>query len=196
MQRVRHLLEILPRAEQAGLIDMSGGAFAVRGSKGFYITPQRMGEQWTWQLSEADLVLFPGGGEASMARAGRIPCRESRLLRAILAANPQWNVVYHGHPWGLLSFALAGQALPVPPHHAHAALGGERPASVPCVTYTRDDEAAVITALRKAFDKTALGAINIAGYGPFVAGPEIEPCLAFAESLEALARAQQFRLRE
>lgn len=195
MQRVRQLLKLLPRAEQAGLIDMSGGAFATRGEAGYYVTPQRMGEQWTWELSEADLVLFPGGGEASMARAGRRPCRESRLLRAILTAFPQWNVVYHGHPWGLLSYALAEMPLPVPPHHAHAALGGERPATVPCVPYARDEEAAVVEALRRAFDKTSMGAINVSGIGPFVGGAEIEPCLAFAEALESLARAQQFRLR-
>jgi ribulose-5-phosphate 4-epimerase/fuculose-1-phosphate aldolase len=196
MQRVKRLLQLLPRAEQAGLIDMSGGAFAVREANGFYITPQRLGEQWTWQLGEQDMVLFPGGGEASMARAGRRPCRESRLLRAILAACPQWHAVYHGHPWGLLSFALAQQPLPVPPHHAHAALGGERPASVPCVAYARDEEAAVVETLRKSFDKTPLGAVLVTGVGPFVAGHDVEPCLAFAESLEALARAQQFRLRQ
>jgi hypothetical protein len=31
--------------------------------------------------------------------------------------------------------------------------------------------------------------------GPFVAGADLEPVLAFAESLEGLARAQHFRLR-
>jgi ribulose-5-phosphate 4-epimerase/fuculose-1-phosphate aldolase len=195
MQRVKRLLALLPRAEQAGLIDMGGGAFAVRESNGYYVTPQRLGEQWTWQLGESDLVLFPGGGEASMARAGRRPCRESRLLRAVLGACPQWNVVYHGHPWGLLGFALAGQPLPVPPHHAYAALGGERPVSVPCVAYARDEEAAVVDALRRTFDKTALGAVLVTGVGPFVAGADLEPVLAFAESLEGLARAQHFRLR-
>jgi ribulose-5-phosphate 4-epimerase/fuculose-1-phosphate aldolase len=194
MQRVQRLIQLLPQAEQAGLIDMSGGSFALREPEGFVVTPMRVGEQWHWKLAEEDFVLFPGGGEASMARAGRRPCRESRLLRAILTACPHWNAVWHGHPWGLLGYAIAGQALPVPPHHAYAALGGERPATMPCVAYARDEEASVVDALRKAFDKTACGAVLVSGIGPFVAAAEVEPALAFAEALENLARAQQWRL--
>jgi ribulose-5-phosphate 4-epimerase/fuculose-1-phosphate aldolase len=195
MQRIKRLLELIPQVERAGLIDMSGGSFAIREAAGVYVTPQRVGEQLHWRLAEQDFVLFPGGGEASMARAGRRPCRESRLLRAILAANPQWNAVWHGHPWGLLSYALAAQILPVPPHHAYAALGGERPATVPCAAYARDEEAAVVEALRRAFDKTACGAVLVSGVGPFVAAVELDGAVAFAEALENLARAQQWRLR-
>lgn len=195
MQGVARLIQLLPRAEQAGLIDMGGGAFGIRESKGVYTTPQRVGEQWNWRLEEADFVLFPGGGEASMARAGRRPCRESRLLRAILNACPQWNCIYHGHPWGLLGFALADQGLAVPAHHAYVAFGAERATEVACVPYARDGEAAVVTAIQRSFEKARLGAVNVSGVGPFVAGSEIEPCLAFAESLEGLARAQHFMLR-
>lgn len=196
MQRVKRLFELIPLAQQAGLIDISGGSFALREPQGVFVTPQRVGEQWHWKLNEQDLVLFPGGGEASMARAGRRPCRESRLLRAILAACPHWNAVWHGHPWGLLGFAIAGQPLPVPPHHAYVALGGERPATVACAAYARDEEAGVIELLRKAFDKTACGAVLVNGIGPFVAATELELAIAFAESLENLARAQQWRLRQ
>jgi len=195
MQRVKRLLQLIPLVEQAGLIDMSGGSFAVREAAGVYVTPQRVGEQWHWKLAEQDFVLFPGGGEASMARAGRRPCRESRLLRAILAAFPAWNAVWHGHPWGLLGYAIAGQPLQVPPHHAYAALGGERPATVPCVAYTRDEESEVVDALKRAFDKTACGAVIVSGIGPFVAATEMEPAVAFGEALENLARAQQWRLK-
>lgn len=195
MQRVKRLLQLIPLAEQAGLIDMSGGSIAVREAEGVYVTPQRVGEQWHWKLTEQDFVIFPGGGEASMARAGRRPSRESHLLRAILAACPQWNAVWHGHPWGLLGFAIAGQPLPVPPHHAYAAIGGERPATVPCLAYVREEEAAIVEVLRKAFDRTACGAVIVTGVGPFVAAVEPDPAIAFAEALENLARAQQWRLR-
>jgi ribulose-5-phosphate 4-epimerase/fuculose-1-phosphate aldolase len=195
VQRVQQLIQLIPKAEQAGLINMSGGAFAVRGTDGYYVTPQRTGEQWNWKLTEQDLILFPGGGEASMSRAGRRPCRESRLLRAILSAFPHWHAVYHGHPWGLLGYCLASQPLPVPPHLAYPAVGGERALSVPYVHYNRDEEKGVTDSMKKPFDHAHCGAVLVSGWGPFVAGEELEPVLSFAESLEMLARAQMWRLK-
>jgi len=195
MQRLHTLLALLPELLQSGLLDPSGGSLAVRTSKGIYVSPFQAGELLRWKLSLDDFVLFPGEGDASMGRAGRHPGREARLHRALLAARPDWNAVWHGHPWGLLSFSLAARRLPVPPAHSRLLKGG-KPAEVPVA----GDGGAplvpetVVEVLCSAFAGSENGAVLLAGHGPLVAGVNVESVFSLAQSLENLARAQQHLL--
>lgn len=193
MERLHQLLTIVPDLYRRGLLDASGGNLAVRSSRGVYVSPYQAGEQLRWQLDAEDFVLFPGGGEASMARAGRHPGRETRLHRAVLAARPDWNIVWHAHCWGLLSFAMAGVALPVPEHFAILL----RPGKALSIPVAPDGEPAsglverVVAELGQNFNGASHGAVLLAGHGPLVAGTEVDSTMCLVETLENLARAQQ-----
>jgi len=181
----------------AGLLDFSGGNLAVRGDDGVYITPTQAAEQLHWQLAPEDFILFPGEGDASMARAGRHPSRDNRLHRAVLNARPDWNFSYHGHCWGLLAFALACRPLPVPASHASLIKAGrateipvvpEMPPGAPELPQKASE------LVLEHFKGTAHGALLIGGHGVVVAGTGIESTLSLAQTLENLARGQQWRL--
>jgi ribulose-5-phosphate 4-epimerase/fuculose-1-phosphate aldolase len=197
VQRVRELLALLPELAGRGLLDASGGSFAVRSSRGIYITPAQAGAQLGWKLTEDDLVLFPGDGEASMARAGRQPHRENRLLRAALYARGDWNAALRLHWPGLMSFALAGRAVPLPAEHAASYFGGGDMA-LPCVERREPGHMAhserIGAALSETFAGEELGAVLLAGLGPLIAGAELQRALGFAERLERLAVAQAYLL--
>jgi ribulose-5-phosphate 4-epimerase/fuculose-1-phosphate aldolase len=197
VERVNRVLALLPELRNSGLLDGSGGSFAVRGGMGLYVSPLQAGPQLRWKLAPDDLVLFPGPGEASMARAGRQPCRDNRLHRAVLAARPDWNFSFHCHCWGLLAFALAGRGLKVPPEHSGLFELG-KDAEIACLP--PDTAAApqggdqIVAQLGRSFGKQPLGAVLLGGHGPLVAGGELEVVLGLAEMLEALARAQHWML--
>ncbi|MCC7478220.1 class II aldolase/adducin family protein [bacterium] len=197
MQQVQRLLEILPDLYQRGLLDASGGSFAVRGSKGVYVSPTQAGPALRWRITLDDLVLFPGPGEASMARAGRQPCRDNRSHRAILAARPDWNLSIHGHSWGLLAFALAGESLPVVAEHYSAFKPG-RDGRIHCLPPVPGGQAqlpeVVVTEMGRQFSGQPHGALLLGGNGPLVCGSEVDSTLSLLELLEQLARAQQWTL--
>ena len=69
MSRLSELIALLPELLASGLIDAGGGSIAVRDSAGIYVTPTQASRELRWKLSPDDFVLFPGGGEASMAAA-------------------------------------------------------------------------------------------------------------------------------
>jgi ribulose-5-phosphate 4-epimerase/fuculose-1-phosphate aldolase len=197
VERVHRLLALLPELRASGLLDASGGSFAVRASTGLHISPHQAGPQLRWKLAPDDLVLFPGPGEASMARAGRQPCRDNRFHRAVLAARPDWNCSFHCHSWGLLAFALAGKALRVPLEHA-SLFDIQREFEVP---WLAPDQTAfplggdqIVAQLGLNFGKQAHGAVLLGDHGPLVAGIELETTLGLAELLEQLARAQRWTL--
>ena len=150
-----------------------------------------------WQLSAEDFILFPGEGDASMARAGRRPSRDNSLHRAVLNARQDWEISYHGHTWGLMGFALAMRPLPVPAAHAalfkpHRALQipvvAELPANAPELMQQ------IAETMTTEFAGMDHGAVLIGGHGVLVAGKEIKSTLSLARVLENLARAQQWRL--
>ncbi len=197
VEQVTRLLGLLPEIYGRGLLDASGGSFAVRGSKGVYVSPLQAGPALRWQLQIDDLVLFPGPGEASMARAGRQPCRDNRSHRALLAARPDWNLSIHGHSWGLLAFALAGVDLPVVAEH-YAAFKAGRAAEIHCLPSVTGGLAqlpeVVVAAMGRQFSGQPHGALLLGGNGPLVCGSTVESTLSTLELLEQLARAQQWRL--
>lgn len=197
MENLARLLELIPQFLRAGLLDYSGGNLAVRTSQGICITPTQAAEQLHWQLTGEDFVLFPGEGDASMARAGRQPSRDNRLHRAVLNARPDWSVSYHGHCWGLLAFALAGRPLQVPAAHA-TLLKPRRAIEIPVISEkpTSAPELAeeIGAAMTGQFAAAAHGAVLLGGHGVLIAGVEIRSTLSLATTLENLARAQQWRL--
>lgn len=197
MERAQRLLALLPELCQSGLLDSSGGSFAVRGSKGVYVSPLQAGPALRWRLSIDDLVLFPGPGEASMARAGRQPCRDNRSHRALLAARADWNLTIHCHSWGLLAFALAGESLPVVAEHYSAFKAG-RDGRIQCLPPLPGGQAqlpeVVVAEMGKQFAGQPHGALLLGGNGPLVCGAELESTLSLLQLLEQLARAQQWRL--
>ena len=197
MELMHRLLELLPDLVATGQLDASGGNLAVRTSRGICITPTQAAEQLRWHLTADDFVLFPGGGEASMARAERRPSRDSRVHRAVLAAFPDWNFSYHGHCWGLMGFALAGRALPVSMCHS-GLFGRNRALDIPVVPVipSVSPELAEKTAevMKDHFAGAPHGAVLLAGHGVVVAGHGIESTLSLAAVLENLARAQLWRL--
>lgn len=197
MENVARLLELIPEFTSAGLLDYSGGNLAVRTSQGICITPTQAAEQLHWQLSSEDLILFPGEGDASMARAGRQPSRDNRLHRAVLNARPDWTISYHGHSWGLLAFALAERPLPVPAAHA-SLLKARRPLEIPVIpempTAAPELAGEISAAMTEQFAGLAHGAVLIGGHGVLIAGAELRSTLSLAVTLENLARGQQWRL--
>lgn len=197
MERLRKALEIIPDLYSRGLLDASGGNLAIRTSKGIFVTPSQAGEMLRWQITLEDFVLFPGEGDASIARGARRPSRESRLHRALLAARPDWNFVYHGHPWGLLAFAIAAKALPVPAAFSHYLAHGKAlevpvvealPSGSPQLAQTATD------LIVSEFKGSTHGAALLAGHGVVVAGAEVESVHTVATGLENVARAQMWRL--
>ncbi len=193
MERLDRLVALLPELLRSSLLDAGGGSMAVRDGNGVYVSPTQASRLLRWRLSADDFVLFPGGGEASMARAGRQPSRENRLHRAVLSGRPDWNCTFLGQSWGLLSFALAGRSLHVPAAHAWPILRNKS-LDIPVVELDVDapqPDAPVVNAVSGAFAKCELGAVLIRDYGPLIAGAEIETVFSLAQSLENLARAQR-----
>jgi L-fuculose-phosphate aldolase len=197
VDRLKRTLAVIPELYAQGLLDASGGNLAIRTSKGVFVTPSQAGEILRWKLGEEDFVLFPGEGDASMARAGRRPSRENRMHRQILAARPDWNFVYHGHPWGSLAFAIAGQPLPVPVAHSHL-VQLNKICEIPLVDNLPSGSAqlamAAVEAINAAFSDAAHAALLLAGHGIVVAGAEVESTLSLATGLENVARAQIWKL--
>jgi len=198
VESIERVLKLIPDLLAAGLLDVSGGNLALRVEEGVMITPTQAAEQLRWRLEPDDFILFPGGGEASMARAGRRPSRDNRVHRAVLAAQPDWDFSWHGHPWGLLSFCVAKQPLPVPHSHAEL-LRPARPHEIPLVPQipvgTAELGEQVAEAMLATFKGCQRGAVLIGGHGPVVAGQGIEATLSLVQTLENLARAQTWRLR-
>jgi len=197
MENLERLLELIPQFLSAGLLDYSGGNFAVRTSQGLCITPTQAAEQLHWQLSAEDFILFPGEGDASMARAGRQPSRDNRLHRAVLHARPDWDISYHGHSWGLLAFALAQQPLPVPAAHSEL-IKPRRAMEIPVIpempTNAPELTDQISEVMGGPFAGLGHGAVLLGGHGVLIAGKEIRSMLSLARTLENLARAQQWRL--
>ena len=197
MELVHKVLALLPELVDRGLLDTSGGNLAVRVSNGICITPTQAAEQLRWRIGPEDFILFPGGGEASMARAGRRPSRDSRVHRAVMAAFPDWDFSFHGHCWGLLGFAVAMQPLPVPACHS-LLFNSRRDIEIPVVPLVSagSPELAEQTAevMREHFDGSPHGAALLAGHGVVVAGKGVESTLSLVQVLENLARAQQWHL--
>jgi len=188
----------IPELVQRGFLDESGGILAARTSRGIYVSPVQAGLNLRWRLTEDDFVLFPGEGDASMAKAGRRPSRENRVPRAVLNARPDWNFVYHGHPPGLLAFALAGHPLPVTEYHSGLIKSGkhvEIPVA-PQIPPGLPELASQVTELiAEHFDGCRHGAVLLGGNGPLVAGIELESTFALLVTLESVARAQSWRLK-
>lgn len=198
MDRLQRVLEMLPELLAQGLLDISGGNFAVRGTHGIYATPADSGERLRWKITMDDLVLFPGDSDASMSRGGRRPSPENRIHRAVLAARPQWNFSYHFHGWGLIAFCLAQQPLVLPEAHA-ALVRRHKEVRIPVVHGTAatmpllvQEVSATIT---EQFSDCEHGAVLLAGHGPLVAGVEPESTIALAATLENIARAQMWQLK-
>ena len=197
MERLGQLIAQIPEFCARGFLDESGGNLSVRTPRGIYVSPYRAGAELHWRLEEDDFVLFPGEGDASMAKAGRRPSRENRVPRAVLNARPDWNFVYHGHPQGLLSFALAGQPLPVTQHHSDLIRAG-KPLTIPvtpAIPPGLPELSEQVTQLvREHFADCEHGAVLLGGNGPLVAGVDVASTFAVLVTLEDLARAQLWRL--
>lgn len=197
MERLSRLLDLIPEYVAAGLLDAAGGNLAVRSDKGIYVTPSQAGEELRWRLTEDDFVLFPGGGEASMARAGRRPSRENRLHRALLGARQDWNCSYLGYPWGALAFALAKRPLSLPESHSRM-INRHKAVQVPVLpemsSMVQELAGLCSEAAQREFRDCEHGALLLGGLGLVVAGPEPESVLALAQIIECCGRAQAWSL--
>jgi hypothetical protein len=198
MQSVTELLAAIPGLRAQGLLGLSGGTLGLRASEGVYVTPFQAALELDWQIAAEDLVLFPGGGEASMARAGRRPCIDNRLHRIILNANKSWTCSYVGNMPGLLSFAIAGQLLELP--HEYSALFQKNPRieAVPVTNHlplsSVELQDQMNSLLAEQFSRSQCGALLIGGYGCVVAGANVQTASALFLVLERLALAQQWKL--
>jgi ribulose-5-phosphate 4-epimerase/fuculose-1-phosphate aldolase len=189
---------MLPELLAQGLLDLSGGNFAVREANGIYATPADAGERLRWKITADDLVLFPGGSDASMSRGGRRPSPENRIHRSVLSARPEWNFSYHFHGWGLIAFCLAEQPLMLPEAHAQL-IRRHKEVQIPVVHGSAMNMPlfvqAVSTAVNEHFADCEHGALLLAGHGPLIAGVEPETVLALAAGLENIARARIMQLQ-
>lgn len=200
MREIYRLLELLPELTASGLLDASGGNIALRTDRGVYVTRSQAGEQLRWHLEPDDFILFPGGGEASMAKAGRRPSRDNRVHRELMQAMPEWKLTIHCHSWGLVGFALAAQSLPVPAGFAELIERGH-PCKIPCASISPDAPPPAVASqlaglMADNFSGKPHGAVLLAGHGPYIGGVGIESTLSFAQALENIARAQHWRLRD
>jgi ribulose-5-phosphate 4-epimerase/fuculose-1-phosphate aldolase len=192
---MQRLINLLPEYVRGGLLDAAGGNLAVRSAKGVHVTPSQAGEELGWQLSADDFVLFPGGGEASMARAGRRPSRESRLHCAVLGARGDWNCSYCGAPWGLLGYAAAGRSLPLSLYHSRL-IDHHKAVTIPCLPEAPGGMAELATNCAQhlaggSFKGAEYGALLLGGIGALVAGVDESGVLALALTLEKFARGLQ-----
>jgi hypothetical protein len=199
MERVNHMLAQVPRLKADGLLGLSGGSLAAREEAGIFVTPFQAAQELDWQLDQTDLVLFPGGGEASMARAGRRPCIDNRLHRTILQVRQDWLFSYVGNLPGTLAFAIAGQALELP--HEYGVMLQKNPrieeipvtAQLPLNAPELGD--AISDSVSGLFGKTACGAVLIGGYGLAAGATSMKLLAALVLMLERLALAQQWKLK-
>ena len=118
MAVIDQLLGIIPEFAGRDLIDNDGGSFALRTPEGILITPAQAGPELGWMLEQDDFVLFPGEGDASMAKAGRRPSSESLWLRTALDTREKWNFACFMQPVGVLAFAYARQPLSISTNHS------------------------------------------------------------------------------
>ena len=193
---MRKLLELIPQLHASGYLDRSGGAIALRDERGFLVSPENAGELMKWELAEEDLVLFPGEGEASMARAGRRPSRMNRWLREMLSVRREWRCCIQTMGWGAMSFALAGRELPL--HNVSQQIFKTgRGSNVPLVTSSVDTNAQAQELKEKVsrvFSRSNFGAVLIEGEAVVIAGVDTDFLPAAMDSLEGLARAQLWML--
>lgn len=198
MDRLHELIECIPRFTGMGLLDCGGGTLAVRTEKGIYVSSLQAAEELDWQLSVDDFILFPGEGDASLARAGRRPSHENRLHRSILQEFSQWQFTYHGHPPGLLGFCYAQQPLPLSTTHAKR-LGLRGRTDVPVASDAskgpEHQTAHAMGLLKESFGGSACGAVLVAGDGPVVAAANLNKLLATSRLLEDVAVAQSHLLK-
>lgn len=133
-----------------------------------------------------------------MARAGRRPTRESHLHRAALAARPDYNCTYLGHPWGALGFALAKRPLPLSAQHSRM-INRHKEVTVPLLpempAAIHELAELVTQSLTGEFREAPCAAVLLGGVGLLTAAAEPETLLALSQSLENCARAQAWMLR-
>jgi ribulose-5-phosphate 4-epimerase/fuculose-1-phosphate aldolase len=196
MERVQRVLGLIPELLGQGLLDASGGNFAVRGAHGVHVTPADCGERLHWRIGPDDLVLFPGEGDASMSRGGRRPSPENRIHRAVLSVRPDWNFSLHFHGWGLIAYALADLPLVLPEAFA-ALIRKNKEVEIPLVLGSAAAMPHFVqeigTAISEHFRGCDHGAVLLSRHGPLVAGVEPETTLSLALMLEKVARASLWR---
>ncbi|MEZ5338903.1 MAG: hypothetical protein R3F46_11650 [bacterium] len=196
--QMKKMLQLIPALHASGYLDRSGGAVALRDERGFLVSPENAGELMKWELKEEDLVLFPGEGEASMARAGRRPNRMNRWLREMLAVRPEWRCCVQTMGWGAMSFALAGRELPL--HNVSLQIfSAGRNASVPLVPADLDADAQAARlreVVGRTFGRSSFGAVLVEGEAVVIAGTDGSLLPAALDSIEGLARAQQWLLMQ
>ncbi len=189
------MLQAIPLLREQGLLSVAGGSLGCRTEEGVYVTPFQAALELHWQITVDDLVLFPRGGEASMARAGRRPCVDNRLHRIVLNANPSWSYSYVGNLPGLLSHALAGRDLPVPHEYGGIMQKTPRTELIPVTgklaLNTAELETHLTGLVKEHFNKAACGAVLVGGYGCVAAGQTLAQVGALFLILERLALAQR-----
>lgn len=197
MELLHRLIEAIPELCDQGFLDASGGSVAVRTSKGIYVSPEFYGQLQRWNLTVEDFVLFPGEGDASMAKAGRRASGDSRIHRALLQEMKGWNFTYHGHPWGLLGFCYAQRPLLVSSDHTEFILS-ETSLEVPVLKPGKRDRLSRPENTAKLMKEHAggknYGAVLIGGSGPYLGGKDIATTIAYGQLLENAARAQHWQL--
>lgn len=199
MERVNLMLAQVPRLKAEGLLGLSGGSLAAHEEAGIYVTPFQAAQELDWQLDQTDLVLFPGGGEASMARAGRRPCVDNRLHRTMLQARQDWLFSYVGNLPGLLGFCIAGQALELPHEYGIMLQKNPRSEEIPVTPQLPLNSPELAEAIGDAVGelsaKTACGAVLAGGYGIVAGAASMKLLAALVLMLERLALAQQWKLK-
>lgn len=194
--QMKKMLELIPQLHLSGYLDRSGGTVALRDQRGFLVSPENAGELMKWELSEEDLVLFPGEGEASMARAGRRPSRMNRWLREMLAVRKEWRCCVQTMGWGAMSFALAGRELPL--HNVSQQIFNTgKSGSVPVVPASLDHDAQgekLRELVSHAFGSSNFGVVLVEGEAVVIAGTDTALLPAALDTIEGLARAQQWLL--
>ena len=198
MEHVDHMLAQVPRLCADGLLGLAGGSLGCRTEEGVYVTPYQAAQELHWQITVDDLVLFPGGGEASMARAGRRPCVDNRLHRVMLNANPNWSYSYAGNLPGLLGYALAGRELPLPHEYGGFIQKTPRTETIPvtaklALNASELDEQ-ITSFVAAQFGKSSFGAVLVGGYGYVAASSTLSQLSGMVLILERLALAQQWLL--
>jgi len=194
---MKKILELIPQLHASGFLDRSGGSVALRDSRGILVSPENAGELLEWQLLEEDLVLFPGDGDASMARAGRRPSHMNRWLRGMLAIRPEWRCIVQPTSWGGMSFALAGCELPL--HSVNPRLfKAQKGSNIPLVLAGQDLDAQLAQLqeqVGRVFGRSDFAAVLIESEALIVAGTDTTLMPAALQTVESLARAQQWLLK-
>jgi L-fuculose-phosphate aldolase len=173
------LIRILRIVTDQGLACSSDGNISVRlGEDQFLITPSGLHKR---SMSEEDLVVVDGKGQAVAGKPGRSPTSEVLMHLAAYRERPDIRAVLHAHPPCAVALTIAG--IPFPMDIIPESLIGL--GSVPTAKYATPGTPELAESIRGMLKDT--NAILLSHHGSLTVGRTLEEALVALERMEHTA---------